>query len=342
MMTPISHPADAYRGYRFPSAVIAHAVWLYLRLPLSHRDVEETLAERGIQVSYESVRCWVAKFGPQFAAQLRKREARPGRVWHLDEMAVRIAGKQHWLWRAVDEHGATLDVLLQEQRDTDAAERFFRVLLGHAGPQRIDTDKLGSYAAALRRLPELADGDYQQVRSAMRCNNRAEQAHQPTRVRERPMGRFRCPSSARALPGCVHPYVEPVPSASPRLHRSRVPGRAPGALRGVERRGRVAPVIRPGEGHAASGTPFTSARLLRLTQPASQSVARRRAPFDERRVRRWASPQRITCQTRSSQLRFARGRIPASQPPEVDLGGGGHLRAEDALHLLKCALVFLC
>jgi putative transposase len=120
-------------------------------------------------------------------------------VWHLDEMAVRIGGKQHWLWRAIDEHGATLEVLLQEHRDTDAAERFFRMLLGRAGgaPERINTDKLGSYAAALRRLPDLAGVDHQQVRSAQRGNNRVEQAHQPTRVRERRMGRFRCAISAQ-------------------------------------------------------------------------------------------------------------------------------------------------
>jgi putative transposase len=198
-MTAAPRLPNAYRGYRFPGEVIAHAVWLYLRFPLSFRDVEELLAERCIRVSYEKVRCWVAKFGPQFTAQLRKQEARPGRVWHLDEMAVRIGGRQHWLWRAVDEHGATLDVLLQEQRDTDAAERFFQVLLGHARavPDRINTDKLGSYAAAIHRLPELVGVDHQQVRSAQRCNNRVEQAHQPTRVRERRMGRFRCPVSAQ-------------------------------------------------------------------------------------------------------------------------------------------------
>lgn len=190
---------DVYRGYRFPGEVIAHAVWLYLRFPLSFRDVEELLTERGIQVSHETVRCWVSKFGPQFGTELRRREAKSGRVWHLDEMAVRIGGKQHWLWRAVDEHGATLDVLLQEQRDTEAAERFFQMLLGHSGaaPERINTDRLGSYAAAMRRLPELAGVDHQQVRSAQRCNNRVEQAHQPTRTRERRMGRFRCPVSAQ-------------------------------------------------------------------------------------------------------------------------------------------------
>ncbi len=194
--------STAPNGGRFPQVIISHAVWLYLRFPLSYRDVEELLAERGIEVSYESIRRWVAKLGPSLTTELRKREARPGRVWHLDEMAVRIGGKQHWLWRAVDEHGATLDVLLQERRDTDAAERFFRMLLGHTGsaPERITTDKLGSYAAALQRLPDLERVEHQRVRSAQRCNNRVEQAHQPTRVRERRMGRFRCPVSAQRFP----------------------------------------------------------------------------------------------------------------------------------------------
>ena len=141
----------------------------------------------------------MAKFGAQYAEELRRRETRRGRTWHLDEMAVRIGGTQHWLWRAVDEHGTTLDVPLQEHRDTGAAERFFLRLLGHAGvpPERITTDKLGSYAAAIRRLPQLDRVDHQEVRAALRCNNRVEQAHQPTRIRERRMGRFRCPGSAQ-------------------------------------------------------------------------------------------------------------------------------------------------
>lgn len=171
--------------------IIRPAVWLYLRFPLSYRDVEELLAERGVEVSYESIRRWVAKFGPQLAAELRWREAKPGGVWHLGERAVRIGGRQHGLWRAVDEHGPPLDVLLQERRDTEAAERFFRTLLGRVGspPERITTDKLGSYAAAKARIPELRDAEHLQVRSALRCNNRVEQAHQPTRIRERRMGR---------------------------------------------------------------------------------------------------------------------------------------------------------
>ena len=191
--------ASPYHGHRFPREVIAHAVRLYLRFALSFRDVEELLAERGIRVSYETVRRWVAKFGTRYADELRRREMHRGRTWHMDEMAVRIGGRQHWLWRAVDEHGQTLDVLLQERRDTDAAARFFRRLLGITGaaPERITTDKLGSYAAAIAQLSEMRSVEHVQVRSAMRCNNRVEQAHQPTRVRERVMRRFKSAGSAR-------------------------------------------------------------------------------------------------------------------------------------------------
>ena len=184
------------------------------------------LAERGIRVRYETVRRWVARFGVQYGEELRRREARRGRTWHMDEMAVRIGGKQHWLWRAVDEHGTTLDVLLQEHRHTDTAERFFRRLLGFAGgaPERITTDKLGSYAAAIRRLPQLKGVDHQEAHAALRCNNRVEQARQPTRVRERRMGRFRCPTSA-------HPRVSNL--FRPGRHRlgAGVAERATGELR---------------------------------------------------------------------------------------------------------------
>ena len=194
---------NPYHGHRFPREVIAHAVRLYLRFALSFRDVEELLAERGVQVSYETVRRWVATFGPRYADELRRRAARPGRTWHLDEMATRVGGRMHWLWRAVDEHGQTLDVLLQAQRDTAAAERFFRRLLHAAGgapPARITTDKFGSYATGLARLPERAGVEHQQVRSTLRCNNRVEQAHQPTRRRERQMRRFKSvPSAQRFL-----------------------------------------------------------------------------------------------------------------------------------------------
>lgn len=196
----MSDRASLYRGHRFPAEVIAHAVRLYLRFALSYRDVEELLAERGIVVSYETIRAWVAKFGAQYADELRRREPRAGSTWHLDEMAMCVGGHRQWLWRAVDEHGRTLDVLLQERRDTDAAERFFRRLLtaaDGAAPARLTTDKLGSYAVAKARLPELAGAEHLQVRSATRCNNRVEQAHQPTRVRERVMRRFKSAVSAQ-------------------------------------------------------------------------------------------------------------------------------------------------
>jgi putative transposase len=193
---------DPYRGHRFPAEVIALAVRLYLRFALSFRDVEELLAERGIVVSYETVRRWVAKFGTRYADELRRREMHRGRTWHLDEMATRIGGQQHWLWRAVDEHGQTLDVLLQERRDTGAAARCFRRLLETTGaaPERITTDQLGSYAAAIAQMPEMKSVEPVQVRSALRCNNRVEQAHQPPRIRERDMRRFKSsPSAQRVL-----------------------------------------------------------------------------------------------------------------------------------------------
>ncbi len=193
--------SNPYRGHRVPRDVIAHAVRLSLRCALSVRDVEALLAERGIAVSYETVRRWVATFGAQYAEALRTREARAGRTWHLAEMATRVGGQRQWLWRAVDEYGLTLDVLLQERRDTDAAARVFRRLLGRTGaaPARLTTDTLGSYAAAIAAMPAMESVAPVQVRSALRCNNRVEQAHQPTRVREYVMRRFKSVESAQGF-----------------------------------------------------------------------------------------------------------------------------------------------
>jgi len=191
---------NRYRGHRVPAEVIAHAVRRYLRVALRFRDVEELLAERGISASHETVRRWVATCGAHSAEERRRRRVQVGRTWHLDEMGVRIGGRLCWLWRAVDEHGQTLDVLLQASRDTAAAERFFRRLLAVAdgiAPARITTDKRGSYAAAVARLPEFTSVEHAQVRSAIRCNNRVEQAHQPTRLRERVMRRFKSSASAQ-------------------------------------------------------------------------------------------------------------------------------------------------
>jgi putative transposase len=118
-----------YRGYRFPAETISHAVWLYYRFHLSHRDIEDLLAERGIQVSYEAIRLWGRHVGPTFATGLRRRRARAGDKWHLDEVQLKINGKKHWLWRAMDQEGLVLDFLVQTRRDQHAAERFLRRVL---------------------------------------------------------------------------------------------------------------------------------------------------------------------------------------------------------------------
>src|SRR5947209_8035268 len=144
----------SYRRHRFPVEIIQHAIWLYLRVTLSYRDVEELLAERGLGVSYETVRRWVLKFGPLIARRLRRGRPRPSAQWHLDEMVVRIAGKRMYLWRAVDHEGEVLDVLVQRRRDTQAALRLMRKLLKKQGfePKLLVTDKLGSYGSAFRQL----------------------------------------------------------------------------------------------------------------------------------------------------------------------------------------------
>ena len=134
----------SYRRHRFPPPIIQHAIWLYLRFTLSYRDVEELLAERGLEVSYETVRRWVLKFGPGFARRLRRSRPRPSDRWHLDEMVVRIAGKRMYLWRAVDHEGEILDILVQRRRDKRAALRLMRKLLRKQGfaPRLVVTDKL--------------------------------------------------------------------------------------------------------------------------------------------------------------------------------------------------------
>ena len=140
----------SFKRHRFPPQIITHAVWLYLRFNLSQREVEEMLLERGIDVSYETVRRWIAKFGPQIARNLRRRQARPGDIWYLDEVVVKCAGEKSWLWRAVDQHGTVLEEILQKRRDKRAAKRLLVALMKRYGfaPKRIITDKLRSYGAA--------------------------------------------------------------------------------------------------------------------------------------------------------------------------------------------------
>src|ERR1700740_2796228 len=184
----------SYRRHRFPPEIIQHAIWLYLRFTLSYRDVEELLAVRGLDISYETVRRWVLKFDPAIARRLRQRRPRPSDRWHLDEMVVRIAGQRTYLWRAVDDEGEVLDMLVQRRRDGRAALRLMRKLLKKQGfvPKLLVTDKLRSYASAFRHL-RLSCPHEQRLRS----NNRAENSHQPVRRRERKMQRFKSARSAQ-------------------------------------------------------------------------------------------------------------------------------------------------
>jgi transposase-like protein len=184
----------SFARHQFPPAIIRHAVWLYIRFTLSYRDVEDLLAERGLDVSYETVRRWVLKFGPVFARELRRRRPRPTSQWHLDEMAVKIAGAQFWLWRAVDDEGEVLDLLVQRRRNKAAAVKLMRKLLKKQGfaPEVLVTDKLGSYGAAKAEIGLSARHE-----RGLRKNNRAENSHQPTRRRERKMQRFKSPGSAQ-------------------------------------------------------------------------------------------------------------------------------------------------
>ena len=203
----------SYKRHRFPPAIIGHAVWLYFRFALSYRDVEELLAERGVIVTYETIRQWCRKFGQPYANELRRRRPRPGDKWHLDEVFVGIHGVQHYLWRAVDQDGTVLDILVQSRRDKAAAKQFFRRLLKDLAsvPRVIITDKLASYRAAKREvLPSVVH------RQHKRLNNRAENSHQPTRERERRRRRFKSPGHAQRFLAAYGPIAA---HFRPRRHR---------------------------------------------------------------------------------------------------------------------------
>ncbi|MFJ1536757.1 IS6 family transposase [Streptomyces mirabilis] len=184
----------SYKRHRYPVEVIAHCVWLYHRFPLSYREVEELMLERGVIVSYETVRRWCAKFGPTYANALRRRQSRPGDEWHLDEVFLKINGGRKYLWRAVDADGNVLDILVQNRRDKAAARRFFRRLMKKTGTvtRVVVTDKLRSYGAAHREVMPSVEH-----RSHKGLNNRAENSHQPTRQRERAMKGFRSTGGAQ-------------------------------------------------------------------------------------------------------------------------------------------------
>ena len=184
----------SFERHRFPSEIIVHAVWLYGRFTLSFRDVEDLLAERGLDVSYETVRRWFLKFGSQISVNLRAARPAPSDHWHLDEMIIAICGKQYWLWRAVDNEGTVLDFLVQFRRNTKAAKKLMKSLLKkhRMSTTLIVTDKLRSYHAAFRELRLAAEHI-----DNKRANNRAENSHEPIRRRERKMQRFKSPGSVQ-------------------------------------------------------------------------------------------------------------------------------------------------
>lgn len=197
--------APSYKGHRYPTEIIEEAVWLYFSFALSYREVEMMLARRGVEVSYETIRQWVLKFGQAFANQLRRRRARPGDKWHLDEVVLKIKGQQCYLWRAVDQEGLVLDILVQFRRNTRAASRFFKKLLKGLEyvPRVIITDKLRSYGAAKKELlPRVEHRQHKML------NNRAENSHQPTRIREKVMRRFKSQGQAQRFLSAQGPIRE--------------------------------------------------------------------------------------------------------------------------------------
>ena len=225
-----SQPAS-YHGYRFPPDFISHAVWLYYRFCLSFRDAEDLLAQRGVTVTYETIRQWCQRFGPVYARRLRRRRGRMGDTWHLDEVFVTIQGRQQYLWRAVDEDGDVLDILVQSHRNRRAAVRFFRKLLKTQGrlPRRLVTDQLRSYAAAGRTvMPSVVHVTDQYA------NNRAEVSHQPTRQRERQMRRFTSAAHVQRF-ASVHGVVQNLFRVGRHPTPVEAPPRAPKA--GVRRMG---------------------------------------------------------------------------------------------------------
>ena len=187
-----------YKRHRFPSDIISYAVWLYYRFNLSHRDIEDLLAERGITVSREAIRLWCIKFGAIYTRRLKRKHRGFGDTFFIDEVFVKINGKQHYLWRAVDQDGEVVDVYLQTRRDGAAAKRFFRRLLRSYGgePRKIVTDKLRSYGVAHRELMPGVIRSTEQYE-----NNRAEQSHEATRVRERGMRKFKSVKQAQRFLG---------------------------------------------------------------------------------------------------------------------------------------------
>ena len=207
-----SAPTVRYKNHRFPVEIISHGVWLYYRFCLSYRDVEALLFVRGVLVSYEAIRQWCRKFGPQYANQVRRRRPRPGDTWHLDEVFLPIPGERQCLWRAVDQDGHARDILVQRRRNQAAAKKFFRKLLKGLSyvPRVMITDQLKSYGAAKREL--LPGVEHRQPRY---LNSRAGNSHQPTRQRERRMQGFKSPGQAQRFRSAYGPIAQ---HCRPRRH----------------------------------------------------------------------------------------------------------------------------
>jgi putative transposase len=214
----VSTATPSYKGHRYPVEIIDCCVWLYFRFPLSFREVEEMMLARGVAVSYETIRRWCAKFGQAYANGLRRRRPRPGDKWHLDEVFIRINGTIHYLWRAVDQDGNVLDVLVQSRRNATAAKKFFRKLLKGLRyvPRVLVTDKLASYGPARRELMGSVTH-----RQSKYLNNRAENSHQPTRQRERAMKRFKSAGHAQRF---LSAFSGISPHFRPRRHRLSATG----------------------------------------------------------------------------------------------------------------------
>ncbi|WP_328512634.1 IS6 family transposase [Streptomyces sp. NBC_00376] len=208
----------SYKGHRYPAEIISHCVWLYHRFPLSFREVEELMLQRGVLVSHETVRRWCAKFGQAYADGLRRRRPRPGDKWHLDEVFVKINGVRQYLWRAVDQDGNVLDILVQSRRNAKAAKRFLTKLMKKQQrvPRVMVTDKLRSYGTAHRELMPSVEH-----RSHKGLNNRAENSHQPTRQRERAMKGFLSVGAAQRF---LAAFSGISPHFRPRRHLMTAPG----------------------------------------------------------------------------------------------------------------------
>ncbi|MGW2183776.1 IS6 family transposase [Streptomyces sp. NPDC001732] len=207
----------SYKGHRYPVEIITHCAWLYFRFPPPFREVEELMLERGVLVSHETVRRWCAKFGQACANGLRRRRVQPGDKGHLDEVFITINGEQKYLWRAVDQDGNVLDILVQNRRNKAAARRFYRRLLKGIGavPRMIVTDRLRSYGAAHREVMPSVEH-----RSHKGLNNRAENSHQPTSQRERAMKGFRSVGGAQRF---LSAFSGISPHFRPHRHRMTAP-----------------------------------------------------------------------------------------------------------------------